>query len=298
MKHCFMILAHNQQELLKMLIKQLDYENNTIIVHIDKKLENFNIEDFYNLVQAGKIVFFKDRLDVKWGGSSLMMCEINLMNEAMKYECDYYHLLSGVDLMIKNNNYFNEFFEKHNGEEFFVFDQKAMEIRSMLSRVRYYHLPVVKFSNRLIRKSYNIFRSSFVNIQKFFGVNRCILASNMYAKGNNWFSCTQDFLKYSINYFSEWEKIGKSTYCIDEVFMITIFYNSPYFKNNSKIDIRYIDWSNPDKGSPAILDEDYIIKLNCSECLFARKFDNLKSNKLIDSIALITKNIEYCNIIK
>ena len=37
MKHTYMVMAHNQIELLKILLNKLDTEENDIIVHIDKK---------------------------------------------------------------------------------------------------------------------------------------------------------------------------------------------------------------------------------------------------------------------
>lgn len=37
MKHAYMIMAHNQVELLNILVKRLDDQNNDIIIHLDLK---------------------------------------------------------------------------------------------------------------------------------------------------------------------------------------------------------------------------------------------------------------------
>ena len=42
MKHAYMIMAHNQIDLLKVLLNKLDTKENDIIVHLDKKC---NIEE-------------------------------------------------------------------------------------------------------------------------------------------------------------------------------------------------------------------------------------------------------------
>lgn len=38
MKHAYMIMAHNQIDLLKVLLNKLDTKENDIIVHLDKNV--------------------------------------------------------------------------------------------------------------------------------------------------------------------------------------------------------------------------------------------------------------------
>ena len=96
----------------------------------------------------------------------------------------------------------------------------------------------------------------------------------------------------------------------DEMVFQTIILNSPFKGNVKDLDayiewsnsedkmrgiyfdpypfnLRYIDWSlerRSGAGSPAILDENDFPHLKESECLFARKMDPKKSNKLLDLI--------------
>lgn len=52
-------------------------------------------------------------MDVGWGEDSQVECEIFLFNEAYKKGAfDYYHLLSGVDIPLKSNDYIHDFLIK------------------------------------------------------------------------------------------------------------------------------------------------------------------------------------------
>lgn len=61
----------------------------------------------------GKFFFVKKRMDIRWGDISSIKLEFKLFR--MAYENGpymYYHLLSGVDLPIKSQDYIHEFFKK------------------------------------------------------------------------------------------------------------------------------------------------------------------------------------------
>ena len=45
-KHAYMIMAHDQFELLSILIKMLDDPRNDIFLHIDKKAKDFKAEEY------------------------------------------------------------------------------------------------------------------------------------------------------------------------------------------------------------------------------------------------------------
>ena len=50
-KHAFLIMAHNQFDLLEMLIKLLDDPRNDIYLHIDQKVEDFDFQRFSKLTR-------------------------------------------------------------------------------------------------------------------------------------------------------------------------------------------------------------------------------------------------------
>ena len=51
MKSAFLIVAHGNFDMLKLLIKTLDYKNNDLFIHIDKKCGEVN----YSLIPQRKI---------------------------------------------------------------------------------------------------------------------------------------------------------------------------------------------------------------------------------------------------
>lgn len=45
-RHAYLIMAHNQFDLLKKIISLLDFEGHDFYIHIDKKSVDFNLSDF------------------------------------------------------------------------------------------------------------------------------------------------------------------------------------------------------------------------------------------------------------
>lgn len=50
-KHAYMIIAHNEFDLLEILVRLLDDPRNDIYVHIDAKVKDFNFKSFQALTQ-------------------------------------------------------------------------------------------------------------------------------------------------------------------------------------------------------------------------------------------------------
>ena len=73
-KHAYLIMAHTQQELLKMLLKKLDDERNDIYLHIDSKAKDYPLDEVAAVLQKANCVF-TERTDVKWGSYSQIHCE-------------------------------------------------------------------------------------------------------------------------------------------------------------------------------------------------------------------------------
>lgn len=72
MKHAFLIIAHNEFDVLKLLISCLDDARNDIYIHYDKKVDTLpDIQTKY----AGLIVLEK-RVDVRWGAPSMIEAEL------------------------------------------------------------------------------------------------------------------------------------------------------------------------------------------------------------------------------
>lgn len=108
MKHVYMIIAHQDFPVLESLIETLDYPDNDIVLHLDRKVK-------YSVMYQPKnsnlyLVPDDKRVDVRWGDCTQIWSELALYNEAYRHgPYSYYHLVSGIDLPIKNQSYIHEF---------------------------------------------------------------------------------------------------------------------------------------------------------------------------------------------
>lgn len=282
-KHAYLIIAHNEEYILEKLIKLIDFSNNDIYLHLDKKMKNVNISKLKNICKYSNLYIIKS-YDVKWSHFSQIKCELNLLKEATsnnKYS--YYHLLSGVDLLLKTPKEIYDYFEKNNSVEYVDFQSIDKIDNFNLERIKYYHIlnEYERSSSRIVRKLTMLIYNNCIKIQKLFHVNRIKNNNLEIRKGANWFSITDNLARYVISLEKDIKKLYKFTKCADEIFLQTIVYNSS-FKENINNDIkRYIDWNRGNPYTYTIKDYNELINSNC---FFARKFSTEVDKEIIDKI--------------
>lgn len=270
-KHVFLILAHNQFQLLKKLIIALDSKHNDIFVHVDKKARNFDEKEFSQLTKFSKVVFIK-RKSLNWGNYDLVDAELRLMKSALNEDYSYYHLLSGQDLPIKNIDYIYSFFEKQQkdflswGKDFSAWDKRFRAYRYFMGT-----------KNKFLKR----FSKFLVRVQLKLGVDRVKKSKITYLKGDQWFSITDSLCRYIVSKEKFIKKWFHKTDCPDETVMQAIAYSSPYKENMYNDSMRYIDWSKGGSHPKTLSNEDRKI-LEQSHKLFARKFDEQESKELIE----------------
>lgn len=195
-KHAYLIIAHNNFEILEKTLKILDDEKNDFYIHIDKKVKNFDFERVKNIVKKSKINF-TERIDVKWGHSSQIDCELILLKSAVKNNYSYYHLLSGVDIPIKSKDEIYNFFEKNLGKEFIhtsIINNKS----ELNSRYYYYHL-FPHYSRSSYKYIIGVIEKVFLKIQKILKINRVKNKNIKFFYGAQWFSITNDLVEYILS---------------------------------------------------------------------------------------------------
>jgi hypothetical protein len=138
MKHAYLIIAHNEFDILEKLLMLLDDVRNDIYIHIDKKNKNFPFDEFLKITRYSP-VYFVERLNVCWGDFSMVKCELLLLKAAVRKEYQYYHLISGVDLPIKSNKEIHDFFDAHNGMEFVHYNPENMA-EKLRARIEKYYI--------------------------------------------------------------------------------------------------------------------------------------------------------------
>lgn len=283
-KHAYLIIAHDNFEILRSQLRLLDDSRNDIYIHIDEKCKFFDF-DYFNKLVKKSTVFFIPRIDVKWGDISQVIVELNLLEEATAKNYDYYHLLSGVDLPIKSQDYIHEYFEKNGDTQYIGFVRN----HQYEYRVKYYHFFTSRQRFRdmsILNKIKYLINDLLLKVQKFLNIDRTKKYNIEIGKGSQWFSITNDFAQYVVNKKDFILGLCKYSTCSDEIFLQTLLINSPYYKkdyDNYKYDsnLRFIDW---ERGNPySFTKEDFDILMS-SNALFARKFSMEKDKEIIKKI--------------
>lgn len=285
-KHAYLIIAHNNFYILERLLKLIDDDRNDIYIHIDKKVKNFDFKYFNNICKKSTVKFI-NRIKVYWGGYSQVQCELNLLKAAIKNNYEYYHLLSGVDLPIKDQDYIHNFFEENKGREFVRFMKNGWDY-NRVSKIHFFNdyckinnqfkYFIYLISNKLLGKYIN--KNGYDYTKKF--------SKFIFMKGDQWFSITNECAHYICSNEKNIKNMFKYTSCPDEHFIQTLLYNSK-FKDQLSNDtcLREIDWN---RGKPYVYRiKDYELLQN-SKNLFARKFDNNVDRGIIDKIYLEIQN--------
>ena len=279
-KHAYLIIAHNEFDILKLLIASLDDMRNDIFIHYDVKCEVLpNIS-----CKNSNIYILPNRKNVCWGDYSQIETEMLLFEYAhtMQNIKDehylYYHLISGVDIPLKSQNFIHNFFNQHNGKEFLGFFQGNIE-DEIRKKVQLYHLFPKYFSKELKFNYESILRALFCRFQLIIDYKRN--KDLELVRGTNWASVTNEFVEFLLSKKDDINKRFHHTFCADEFYKHTLCWNS-YFKEriyNSEDEslgcMREVNWVITEKESflPSFTMADYK-RLKESPMLFARKFDS------------------------
>ncbi len=284
MKHAYLILAHHEFALLQTLIGCLDDARNDIYVHVDKKVKT--LPELH--AEKARLVLLRNRVDVRWGDYTVVEAEFALFSAAKKNgPYAYYHLLSGVDLPIKSQDYIHRFFEAHKGKEFIGYTLTGMTPETV-RKVQRWHLFPGDFKNRSqVRR---VLRSGWIRVQEAVGYRRNRQVD--FKKGSQWVSVTEAMVRCFLEHEMWARKVFTHTFCSDEMVFQTLCWDSPlrFALYNTQDDgtgcMRLIGWR--DNGELVDWSAADYDRLAASPALFARKF-NSSDPAFIDRILALSK---------
>lgn len=297
MKHAYCIIAHNEPIILQKLIEALDDDRNDIYLLIDKKIDS---TIFSNIKTYKSKLIYVPPIDIRWGDISQIKAELTLFETASEYETyQYYHLLSGVDLPIKSQDYIHDFMNKNNGKEFVGYSQGEFNKHDLQIKTNYYYFFTKYYRNKsLLARVLTKVSFILVHLQRKLGCKRNFGIE--LKKGVNWISITHEFCTYLLTQKEYILRTFKYIPCADEMFVQTILWQSPFRKNLYKPNYIFssclceIDW---ERGKPYTwgiqrenINKDIQILKN-SPKLFARKFSS-QNMDFINKILELSKN-EY-----
>lgn len=273
MKHAYLIIYHNEYEVAQLLIKAIDDRRNDIYIHVDKKVSE--LPSF--VVNHANLYFINTRIDVRWGDFTVVEAELELYKEVVKKsDYSYLHLLSGVDMPIKSQDYIHEFFKKNNNREFIGYSQYDYNLE-VNRKVRRFHLFPKDFRSNstlsfFVKKA---LRFLYIRLQNQFNIQRNNIID--FKKGTQWVSITPEFARFLVSKSKDIRSVYKNTFCADEIYKQTICWDSDFKKNIYNVFdeglgcMRMIGWK---EGRLIDFEEKDFTTLISSNYLFARKFNS------------------------
>ena len=288
MKQAYLILAHNEPELLSLLVERLDDVRNDIYIHFDRKL---SILPDIKTQHAG-LYILEDRVDVRWADVSMLEAEYKLFHAVVDSGCQYshHHLISGVDLPLKNQDYIHSFFAQHQGKEFVGLHQRPMN--SHADRALHYWHPFTRSfrGSGCVFAIKRILRYLVVQTQVLLGIRRNTTIP--FHKGGQWVSITRELIDYLLEQEDRAFTIFSRTFGADEYFVPTLIWDTPFMEHlfdatdESRGAMRYIGW----RADGQLIDftPQDLPALQQTEYLFARKFNSRDKVFLQEILALST----------
>lgn len=302
---------------LRRLIQALQHECALFYIHIDAKI---SIEPFKEAVGSRVDVQFVKSRKVNWMGFSQVESILELMKAAIADDCDYISLISGSEYPIKPTQFIMDFFGTAK-EEFITF-WRLEDRPSWLNKINYYYpidlVPIKNYETAGFRRYW---WGYYYKLQHYMPLRRC--PKFIPYGGSDWWSMSADCARYVLEYVRKNPKyvtFYRYTHCPSEMFFHSIVLNSEYatrvrnyqeYENwrrrgtandqpmlpEDSFNLRYIDWSGEKTGErecPAVLDERDFDALSQSPDLFARKFEEAKSEKLIQMIDARLRQVATC----
>ena len=286
-RHAYLILAHKNFGQLRKLVELLDDPRNDIYIHIDRKAR-FDHTGWDKVCSRSLLTFISPRISVNWGGVSIMRAELALLKAATgTSEYDYYHLLSGMDLPIKDQDTIHSFFDAHSGTEFINYWNFK---KTTASRFHYYTI----FPEGVGRFHTNLINNIFKGLQMAVGyrINKDV----DFRFASQWFSITDSLARYTISREDWLEKVFRHTNTCDEIFLATLVWGSPfrerlYVKEPveehivNESNMRFIDWTRGEsiRHPWTFRAGDWDLLMSVPH-FWARKFDENVDPDIIDRI--------------
>jgi hypothetical protein len=274
------------------MINALQHQHAEFFIHVDAKVPINEIRKcrFYNTTG---ITVIRNRYKISWGGYNMVRATLSLMKAVCKKkETGYLILLSGQDFPIKSPSYIYDFLKRNYGREYMRYLSLPdptwnMNMNNGLDRIKYYW-----FVDTIgIEDSRILYRMQKENL----GERNFFHELQPYG-GSQWWCLTSECASYMLKFLQHnrvYEEYFEHCFIPDETFFNTLVLNSPFSKNTVNDNLKYIVWNQIGDASPRLLTmEDWSFIVG-SECLWARKFYDQESSRLMDRLETHVAAVEF-----
>lgn len=224
---------------------------------------------------------------MRWADVSMLEAEYKLFHAVVDSGCQYshHHLISGVDLPLKNQDYIHSFFAQHQGKEFVGLHQRPMN--SHADRALHYWHPFTRSfrGSGCVFAIKRILRYLVVQTQVLLGIRRNTTIP--FHKGGQWVSITRELIDYLLEQEERAFTIFSRTFGADEYFVPTLIWDTPFMErlfdatDESRGAMRYIGWRADGQlidftpqDLPALQQTEYILLANLIRVIrhFSKRF--------------------------
>ena len=276
MKHAYLIIAHNEFEVLKKLLQAIDDPRNDVYIHFDKKVKRIpNVK-----MHHSDLFIIENRIDVRWGHLSQIKAEYVLFEASYhRQDYSYYHLISGTHLPLQSQHRIHDFYNQQDGQQVLMpMPVNEYEIDLKMRRynffMKYYQHPNI-FISRVVQLAWRL----AIRIQEILHIRRN--KNERFKKAANWVSLTGLGVAEMLSRKKEVLEKYRFTLCGDEWFVPSELENAHpqfdllYYDNLLKHSIK--------RASAKVWHINDYEELIHSGCLFARKFGH-EDMAVIDKI--------------
>jgi len=275
-----MVMAHAQFDQLEKLLRALDHPRNDIYLHVDSKAIGYNPYRMTEAVTKGQL-HLVSRLDVRWGSFSEIECELALLKIALSTPHDFYHLISGMDLPLRDVGRVLTFFDERRGQEFVHFSPES-DVPATAYRISLHH-PLQPHLGR--GRAVVVASKILTRLQRGLNVNRLRKHDVPLALGSQWFSITEDLARAVVSREPWIREHFRRAVCASELFLQSVVIAEGYRGRVSSLgNLRRIDWSRGDGAHPYVWRVADLDELLAAPEMFARKFDARVDGDVIDAI--------------
>ena len=198
-RHAFLIIAHAEPRILSVLLRQLDHPGFDVYLHIDAKAPDMQQTFADYRPRRGGYQLIQQHVDVRWGDIGQVEVEMLLLRMAAKHgPYAYYHILSGVDLLLKTPEELCQAFSVQPLAEYVGFWHSPAHQRDLKRKTGRVYLFTrhMKDKGTLVHAVTSFVRNVVLVVQKLTGYSRPVPDGLKFRKGSNWASITEEACRY------------------------------------------------------------------------------------------------------
>jgi hypothetical protein len=262
----YVISAYKNPAQLVRLVHRLRTGRTRFFLHVDRRTDRRTYRAMREGLRDLPDVSFLPRHRSAWGGFGHVAASLKGIAAALDGgPVDYVILLTGQDYPIKPNAEIEAFFQARAGLSFMDHSPLPTEhwTGGGLDRIDRWHVRLLGRHLSFPRRPGGLVRRRWPSGLRPYG-------------GSSYWCLARPCLEYVRRFVAEHPRVVRFFRFVDvpdELFFQTILLSSPLARTIVNDDLRFIEWRDPDAGSPTILGAADFPRLAASTKLFARKFD-------------------------